>query len=311
MGATTTTIAVAARNSSLSLVSNSSTANGGGILASRQSFLSTASSRRTSGLYQHNLEDDSSTGSHLYFMGGEVVVHRHRSRSPETTSNTSNGNSIHSNNNHFRGISPSNIPRGNSFSGAIGETEAPTTTAVGAPPSALISRNESNFSLLSSASDAYHNTIGLDVTGRGRGSDDTENDPTTTTATNTTHPFYDGLPNDTSMETVEASNASTPQKPQQHNPQASKRNSAVADATAASDNCYAQESGGLRAIFENKLTPRHRNTHHAQRDRSATTAEASLPSTQQQQQQQQQNPSTGVHYQRRPPTFPELVRQND
>jgi len=270
----TAPLSTGARNSSSSHLSAN-----GGILSSRQSFLSTStSSRRTSGLYRLNQEDDNSTGSHLYFMGGEVVVHERRNRS------NSHGN---------RDLSPPTIRRGNSI-----ESISETVEQLDAPISSFI-RNESNFSLLSSASDTYGSTsnginnnnsnVGLDVT------DDV---------------LCDTLPNDTSMETVDTSNVSTPQKQQrQRNDTAATADTAEDQATT--DGYYAHESGGLQAIFESKLTPRHRNT--TQRQQDSTTAQISslLGNTTQQQQQSVSSASSSstseLQYQRLPPTFPEFT----
>mmetsp|Transcript_13398 Transcript_13398/g.27722 ORF Transcript_13398/g.27722 Transcript_13398/m.27722 type:complete len:320 (+) Transcript_13398:159-1118(+) len=253
-----------ARNSSSSHLSAN-----GGILSSRQSFLSTStSSRRTSGLYRLNQEDDNSTGSHLYFMGGEVVVHQRINRS------NSHGN---------RDLSPPTIRRGNSI-----ESISETVEQQDAPISSFI-RNESNFSLLSSASDTYVSTsnginnnnsnVGLDVTG---------------------DVLYDTLPNDTSMETIDASNVSTPQKQQRQRTDTAATTDTAED-QATSDGYYAHESGGLQAIFESKLTPRHRNTTQQQQDST----------TSQQQQQSVSSASSSstseLQYQRLPPTFPELT----
>jgi hypothetical protein len=318
----TATAVTTTRNSS-SLLSGNGGGAGTGFLASRQSFQSSTSSRRTSELYQLNQEDDSSTGSHLYFMGGEVVVHQRR-----TPANHSN----HNNNSHSNSeLSPPTIRRGNSF-GNASAVGAPSTTigmaaeeessTMAAPLSSFI-RNESNFSLMSFSSDAYayalanndsNNTlaIGLDVTGRWSG--DQEDD---LVATNIHSSFCDALPNDTSMETVQASNVSTP--PKKHQPTNHTLNdndggaSAIANTatTMASDGCYAEESGGLQAILETKLTPRHRNTN----QRPITEQDQTTLTMMAKQQQQQRSPdsslsSPGIPYQRSPPKFPELTQPN-
>eukprot|EP00531_Pseudo-nitzschia_arenysensis_P006261 CAMPEP_0116146204 /NCGR_PEP_ID=MMETSP0329-20121206/17038_1 /TAXON_ID=697910 /ORGANISM="Pseudo-nitzschia arenysensis, Strain B593" /LENGTH=875 /DNA_ID=CAMNT_0003641933 /DNA_START=172 /DNA_END=2799 /DNA_ORIENTATION=- len=280
--ATTTTapLTAGARTSSSSHLSAN-----GGIISSRQSFLSTsASSRRTSGLYRLNQEDDNSTGSHLYFMGGEVVVHQQR------TSTNQNGHS------NSRDLSPPTIRRGNSIE-SISESAAQQD----APASSFI-RNESNFSLLSSASDAYgsasngmnnhtNSNVGLDVTGRWSGEAEDEG-----FASNINPSSYcETLPNDTSMDTVHVSNVSTPQKqqPQQHNGTENAANQ------ANTDGYYAHESGGLQAIFESKLTPRHRNT--IQQD--STSVDSIQPSIS----SHSSSSTSELQYQRRPPTFPELT----
>ena len=276
---TTASMMVGSRTSSSTHLSS----NGLGTvhLSSRQSFLSTrsTSSRRTSDLYRLNQEDDSSTGSHLYFMGGEVVVHQQRTPVNHTSNTQSN-----------REISSSTIRRGNSIENISASGAQLPAATVGAstedaPLSSFI-RNESNFSLLSSTSDTYgigssnnptnngNMAIGLDVTGRWSG--EPEDD------------VCDTLPNDTSMETVHISHVSTLQKQQQQ-----LNSSDAGDAnTAISDGYYAQESGGLQAIFENKLTPRHRNTN--QPHQQPTLPSPSSSST-----------SPEIHYQRTPPTFPE------
>jgi len=192
--------------------------------------------------------------------------------------------------------------------------------------------NESNFSLLSSASDAYgsnaasssnasnsnnnhsnasitrkSSAVDLDVNGRLNGDSKDDFD-----ATNNGHSsFCETLPNDTSMDTVHTSNTSTPQK--QHHQNGAKTNNGVANGattSTTSDGYYAQESGGLKAIFETKLTPRHRNTaeriqvslgangnSHQQPNSSSSSSSSS-------------STSTGIQYQRRPPTFPELSQPN-
>ena len=268
---------------------SSSSANGGGPLSSHQSFISmSTSSRRTSGLYRLNQEDENSTGSHLYFLGGEVVVHQQRTNHGSNTQNN----------------------RGNSTSAA-----QPPTATIGAPTDDVLDstfiRNESAFSLLSATSDGIgstglprnnsNNAIGLDVTGRWSGEPE-DNDVSITPNPSS---FHDSAYNDTSMETVQVSDMLTPQHAQRRSV-----SDAVVDAT--SDGYYAHESGGLQAIFESKLTPRHRNTGHPDTTRVSTTNGASSS-----QQRQSTIPSSSfptqpseIHYQRRPPTFPELSRSD-
>lgn len=294
---TSTTATMTLQNSSSSI---SVTAGGlTGVLASQQSFQSMTSSRRTNGLYLPNQEDDSSTGSHLYFMGGEVVVHQQQTPRTHNNHGISNSNSNNDNINHngqssSSEFAPPPIWRLTSFNDGstsypIAATGAGSTRIGGATeevsvPLSSVKRNESNFSLLSSASDingsgsnaaiagssgihdniTSNNTInnnsntaiGLDVTGRCSG--DPEND------------LVDILPNDTSMETVQASNVSIPQHhPQQqyfsdtdiaadghnnsyghcHNESDAFTPAAVATAPT-SDSYYAQELGGLQAIFD-------------------------------------------------------------
>lgn len=290
---TSTSMTAGTRNSSSSHLS--SNGGGTGLLSSRQSFLSTStSSRRTSGLYRLNQEDDSSTGSHLYFMGGEVVVHRRR-----TPTNQSSGTTQRN-----RELSPITMRRGNSIENLSGNGTQPPTAAVGAPtedvPLSSFIRNESNFSLLSSTSDAYGNgstnnattnsntAIGLDVTGRWSG--EPEDDVFATTIQTST--FCDTLPNDTSMDTVHISNVTSPQQKQQQ------RNGG--DNTAD----YTQESGGLQAIFENKMTPRHRNSH---QDSTRDEGSSIVASTNHQQSSLSSLQPSEIQYQRRPPSFPELI----
>jgi hypothetical protein len=301
------------RNSS-SLLSGNGGGAGTGFLASRQSFQSSASSRRTSGLYQLNQEDDSSTGSHLYFMGGEVVVHQR-----QTPVNHSNSQSNPNPNSHSSSseLSPPAIRRGNSF-GNVSAVGAPSTeeeSSMMARPLSSFIRNESNFSLMSSSSDAYahalannnnNNTlaIGLDVTGRWSG--DSEDD---LVATNIHSSFCDPHPNDTSIETVETSNVSTPPKKSQSTNHALNGNdggiSAIPNTatTMPSDGCYAEESGGLQAILETKLTPRHRNTNQRPiMEQEQTTLTMSSPDS--------SSSPAGIPYQRSPPNFPELTQPN-
>lgn len=242
-------------------------------LASRQSFLSNASSRRTSELYRHNQEDDSSTGSHLYFMGGEVVVHHQRSTA---AANTHNGNSNES--------SAPILPTGNSF----GNLPSVAVVKEGAVLTTPLSRNESNFSLLSSASDAHMmhgivQNIGLDVTaGRGSGSSDAEEEDSrlvhaaNVTGANYQDPF-DSLANNTSMDTVSISNV-TSTLPKAHNMSSSTVNYNRQD--PSSDHLQA-------AMMENTSTPRHKNT---QPDQFSSSS------------------NSGSQCQRTPPTFPELSR---
>lgn len=287
--AATTSMASGARNSA----SSQSSANGGGgtgLLSSRQSFLSTStSSRRTSGLYRLNQEDENSTGSYLYFMGGEVVVHQQR-----TSSN--NGGNVQSN-------------RGNTS-----EVQPPTATigeSTEDGPSSMFIRNESAFSLLSATSDGMGSTgmprnnsntaIGLDVTGRWTGEPE-DNDVSITPNASS---FHNSAHNDTSTEIVQIS---SPQYTQRRTV-----SEAVADAT--SDGYYAHESGGLQAIFENKLTPRHRNTSHQNQVGTTVSTTGLLGASTSQQLQSTVSSSfpaqpSEIHYQRRPPTFPELSRSD-
>ena len=327
---------VPGRNSSSSLLGG--VGGSSGFLASRQSFQSMSmASRRSWALYQPNLEDDSSTGSHLYFMGGEVVVHRQRRALGNHTNNSNDQANIR--NSGGSDLSPPTIRRENSFGGGNAPTVGPQEVddavllAAAAPaPLFELVRNESNFSLLSTGSNlapsggsAYFthpqrtssnqnlNTannnpaIGLDVTGRWGGDPDNDLAASEIPASS----FCDTLPNDTSMETVQVSNISTP--PKSSNSQFTKINGggaqenntddASATTTGTSDGYYSQEVGGLQAIFETKLTPRHRNSQD-----SVMTAEM---------QRQPPNllptPSASIetHYQRRPPTFPELITPSE
>jgi len=292
------------------------TAGGGAtFLPSSQSFLSTASSRRTWGLYQHNQEDDGSTGSHLYFMGGEAVVHQQTTSTRDNSNSNSNGD-----------LSPPVIRRGASFGNEAGD-----------PRNVFISRSESKISLLSSTSDVNHGCgvnannafIGLDVPGRGRGDqeedDDNDDDLVNSITTTENHDAFASLPNDTSMDTIPLSNLSTPQKHSRSNGTSSNglyngegtdnndnSSSGTAPASVSAED-YAQESGGLQAIFESTLTPRVRNTHHQQAEREGESQYSWAMSKEhhpqlEEQQHRQSSPSNGMPYQRRPPTFPELTR---
>lgn len=175
-------------------------------------------------------------------------------------------------------------------------------------PHPSFSRNESNFSLLSSTSDAYgsgsnvaiassttnhantiHNNTAIGLDNSERWSGDPEDD---LVASDLHQSFRDSLPNKMSMETIQTSNVSTPQKQNQYATidtvvDDNNDGDTAAAAATTSDGYYAEESGGLQAIFETKLTPRHRNTYQHPAEHH----------------QQQQKPN----YQRSPPAFPELT----
>ena len=219
---------------------NSSSNPGLGIanVTSHPSF-STNSSRNL-GLFRNNVDDDNSTGSMLYFMGGEVVVHRG---------------------------APSSSPN---------------------PPRPLV-REESNFSLPSASSDALGgllygasgHSVGLDVSERPHDDNDEQD----------MDDEFGSVPNATSMDTVPCSNVTPTVTPRKSNEE---RN---APSNGHSTDCYAQESsgGGLQAIFESRLTPRHRNHHELQP--TGMLLDVSSHSM---------NAQNQASYQRTPPTFPEL-----
>lgn len=218
-------------------------------VASHPSFSTTTSSRNL-GLFRHNHDDDNSTGSMLYFMGGEVVVHR--------------------------GI--------------------PTSSENEVTPPAMMSREESNFSLPSAASDPVGvygyvgHTVGLDVSESRRSyedDDDLDADE------------FANVPNSSSMDTVPSSNV----KPHPLKEKNDERHPHDSNGTPMDH--YAQESGGLQAILESRLTPRHSNSHHDNEhlhDASGIMIDAGnrLNGTTQQNQA----------YQRTPPTFPGLPSSN-
>ncbi|KAG7340645.1 membralin family protein [Nitzschia inconspicua] len=176
--------------------------------ASQPSFSTTSS--RNMGLFRHNHDDDNSTGSMLYFMGGEVVVHR-------------------------------GIP-------------ASAVSGILASETATMSREESNMSLPSVASDAVgangngRLALGLDVSESRRSyEDEDESDDE-----------FANLPITTSMDTVPSSNT-TPDPTSKNPTNGHQRDSTVRNGVLMDH--YAHESGGLQAILESSLTPRHHNTH--------------------------------------------------
>lgn len=215
-------------------------------VSSHPSF-STASSRNT-GLFRHNHDDENSTGSLLYFMGGEVVVHR--------------------------GV--------------------PITSHPILPP-ATISRVESNFSLQSTGSDtpgtdAYScggSAVGLDVSESRRSYDDEDLDGDE----------FGSVPNTTSMDTVPSSNITT-----QPTPKKQKVNGHEKNPIGTTTDHYAHESGGLQAILESKLTPRHSNGYHDGTQLRKTTENTLILSNRMNSNAHQSSQA----YQRTPPTFPDL-----
>jgi hypothetical protein len=257
------------------------------VVPTHPSFSTTASSSRHTGLFRNNQEDDNSTGSHLYFMGGEVVVHR-----------ASAGNATE-------------MMMQSSF-----DSPSAVTGVVVSRPQAVnvLSRNESNYSLPSTASDVmagghYYGyegnssagdiPVGLDVSERDGSYDDDENK-------------HDGdddddvrdIPNASSMETVPSSNLTPRKQPYSFGLMETNGN------TATSADYYAQESGGLQAILESRMTPRHRNTEqhddgidqHQQQDQPQEQPTGMLLDT------RNSNASATHSYQRTPPTFPDLPR---
>jgi hypothetical protein len=261
------------------------------VVPTHPSFSTTASSSRHTGLFRNNHEDDNSTGSHLYFMGGEVVVHR-----------ASAGNAT-----EMMMQSSSESPSAVMAGVVVSRPQAVN----------VLSRNESNYSLPSTASDAMAGghygyegnssagdiAVGLDVSERDGSYDDDENK-------------HDGdddddddvgdIPNASSMETVPSSNLTPRKQPYGYGVMETNGN------TATFTDYYAQESGGLQAILESRMTPRHRNTE--QHDDG-------IDQHQQQDQPQEHPSSAGMlldtrssnasathSYQRTPPTFPDLPK---
>jgi hypothetical protein len=223
--------------------------------------LSTTSSRNT-GLFRHNPDDDNSTGSMLYFMGGEVVVRRD---APPLTSSSHMG--------------------------------VPSQQMV------AISREESNFSLPSTSSDAVgvhgfyngHTAVGLDVSESRRSYDDDDDDDDDFVED------FASIPHATSSaDTVPSSNI-TPHP----SPKKLKVDTSIPDTGSdSSDQFYAHESGGLQAILESRLTPRHRNCQHQQdlleqhHQPSGMLSEVGNIVD--------SNTLPNQMYQRTPPTFPDL-----
>ena len=240
------------------------------------------------GLFRNNEEDDNSTGSHLYFMGGEVVVHR-----------ASAGNATEMMMHHQTSSS----------------TTSPSAAAVtGFVPRPLVgnglSRNESNYSLPSAASDAmtgggyYGNSstgdiaVGLDVSERDGSCDDDDEE-------HDGDDVVDDIPNAASMETVPSSNL-TPRK-QPYGFDFMETNGTAA--TTTTTDYYAQESGGLQAIFESRMTPRHRNAQ--QQDGNNRAQQQDQPVEQPTGMlldRRNSNGSANHSYQRTPPTFPDLPK---
>jgi hypothetical protein len=121
-----------------------------------------------------------------------------------------------------------------------------------------ISREESNFSLPSTSLDAVgvygsyngHTAVGLDVSQSRRSYEDDDDDFAE---------HFASIPHATSSaDTVPSSNI-TPHP----SPKKLKLGTSIPHTTSdSSDQFYAHESGGLQAILESRLTPRHRNCQH-------------------------------------------------
>jgi hypothetical protein len=220
---------------------------GGPGVPSHPSF-STASSRNgISGLFRNNHDDDSSTGSMLYFMGGEVVVHR-----GAAVRTTSHGSVDGTNNSDAQSVS-------NGMNRTESTLSLPSTLSYG-PGHAT----------------ATNSSMGLDI------------------SENQKEDEYPDVSVGQPSSTLQASNF-TPTRGQGR--------------TADQLGDYADESGGLQAILESRLTPRHRNSNLNDRFHSLQSA-----SDQGNFQQQHQPAGTASDsrvvaasaYQRTPPTFPEL-----
>mmetsp|Transcript_6326 Transcript_6326/g.15988 ORF Transcript_6326/g.15988 Transcript_6326/m.15988 type:complete len:982 (+) Transcript_6326:262-3207(+) len=127
-----------------------SSGRGGPGVPSHPSFSTTSSRNGISGLFRNNHDDDNSTGSMLYFMGGEVVVHR--GMAVRTTSNGS-----------VDGTNTSDASRRN-----VAASGVPATSVIG-PNLNIMNRTDSNLSLPSTLSHgAGHTTpmnssTGLDI----------------------------------------------------------------------------------------------------------------------------------------------------
>jgi hypothetical protein len=127
-----------------------------------------------------------------------------------------------------------------------------------------ISREESNFSLPSTSLDAVgvygsyngHTAVGLDVSESRRSYEDDDDDDDDDFAEH-----FASIPHATSsVDTVPSTNI-TPHP----SPKKLKVDTSIPDMTSdSSDQFYAHESGGLQAILESRLSPRHRNCQHQQ-----------------------------------------------
>jgi hypothetical protein len=162
-----------------------------------------------------------------------------------------------------------------------------------------MSRNESNYSLPSANSDAVagycgdggnsstgENAVGLDVSERGDSYDDEDDD----------EDDAEDIPHAASMETVPSSNLGSRRKHQY----------SYAEATSnATTDYYAQESGGLQAIFESRLVPRHRDTRQDGGGQHRPE-QAQQPMGMVLEVGDGNGPAANHTYQRTPPTFPDL-----
>jgi hypothetical protein len=235
--------------SSVNSSSNTGAVTGRGVanITSHPSF-STNSSRNL-GLFRNNADDDNSTGSMLYFMGGEVVVHR-----------------------GVPTLSPS-LPR-------------------------PLAREESNFSLPSASSDAHGgvlyghsgHSVGLDVSERPSYEDEDTHDM---------DDEFGNIPHETSMDTAPRSNVTPTVTLKNSNEDNQRQQPGMGNGHSA--DYYAQESGGgLQAIFESRLTPRHQ---YSDQEVQPTGMLPHLSS-------RSANAQNHSSYQRTPPTFPELPSRN-